>query len=73
MSKITVECEFDLEAWNKEHGEGSEWFAKYGPGQERTVEDLKEYLRICLEEDFYDWNNGEIGGKQRQWLKLTIS
>ena len=69
--KITVECEFDLEAWNKEHGEGSAWFAKYGPGQERTRDQLIAALREVLEEGFYDWNNGEVGGKQREWLKIT--
>lgn len=82
MAKISVmlTVEFDQEAYDKEHGPGSEYWRKYREAHatpeeiEKKIADYKnsysprgtaETIVECLREGFYDWES-------KGWLKITV-
>src|SRR5215467_8092209 len=69
--KITIELELDQEAYDKEHGPGSEFWQKYHSGDDPKTywANKPNWLRAAvvdvLHEGFYDWDS-------KGWMKLKI-
>ena len=69
--KLTIELDLDIDAYTKQYGPGSEFWAKYHPDKDPSEYELNKPNWLMagvvevLHEGFYDWDS-------KGWMRLKI-